>query len=241
MKISIIVPVLNERIFIETTLSHLEDTLSNLKKDNIGNWEVVISDAGSTDGTLGIIDKFAQQNPSWIATTEVISDPSVGKTIMQGVIKTTGDVILILPADSQLEKEGLKGLWNALQSRVECGGFIKRYCPSNYVLTLYQTIQNLIRLRCLRHLVWTNGIFFKKALLESFRFPTIGFLEDVILSDFLRKKSSWGLIPIPITISSRRYYPNKIAKRLVINLFIMFCFRTGLVSPKRLRSIYGYV
>ncbi|MGE3680210.1 MAG: glycosyltransferase [Bdellovibrionales bacterium] len=239
MKVSIIVPVLNERVFIENTLTQLKETLSSLKQDDFGNWEVIISDAGSTDGTLSLIDKFLHGTASWLTITEPIPNPSVGKTIVRGIHKATGDIILILPADSQLTPEGFRDLWTTLQSGTECGGFVKRYFPSNYALVLYQTVQNLIRLKCLRHLVWTNGIFFKKSLLSSFEFPTIGFLEDVILSDFLRKVPTWRVLSTSITVSSRRYYPNRILKRILINLFIMFCYRTGIASPEQLKAIYS--
>lgn len=239
MKISIIVPVLNERVFIEGTLTHLQKTLSILKGNAIGNWEVVVSDAGSTDGTLEAINKFIERNDSWIAITDPILKPSVGKTVRRGILKATGEVLLILPADTQLGSDGLKELWHVLQTGVECGGFLKQYSPSNSILRLYQSVQNLVRLKCFKHLVWTNGIFFKKALIESLDFPTIGFLEDVILSDFLRKVPTWRVLSTSITVSSRRYYPNRILKRILINLFIMFCYRTGIASPEQLKAIYS--
>ncbi len=239
MKVSIIVPVLNERVFIEGTLTHLQNTLSVLKANSIGNWEVIISDAGSNDGTLDTINNFIGNTDSWVLISDPIPKPSVGKTVRRGVLKATGEIILILPADSKLESDGLKELWHALQTGVECGGFLKQYSPSNSVLRLYQTTQNLVRLKWLKHLVWTNGIFFKKTIIESFEFPTVGFLEDVILSDFLRKVPAWRALSASLTVSSRRYYPNSILKRILINLFIMFCYRTGIASPEQLKAIYS--
>lgn len=238
MKISVIVPILNEKNLVVDSLSSIRESLQQLNKEQVGNWEVVVSDAGSTDGSAELIHDFCSRN-MWTAVLGKLSDPSVGRTVKQGIENSSGDLILILPIDTILPPSGFIELWKAAIVNNEiCGGFKKYYKPSTLLLKLYQFIQNSLRSKVLKHVVWTNGIFFPKSLLQEIEFPAMGFLEDVFLSDVLRKKHYWTMLRGPLSVSSRRYNSGGTVRRILINIAIMSSFRLKLVGPAKLKTFY---
>ena len=68
VKLSIVVPTYNESDRIERTLDDLTGYLS--KKDF--KWEIIVSDDGSTDDTLCLID-------SWINSSQIFTNGEIRK------------------------------------------------------------------------------------------------------------------------------------------------------------------
>jgi len=96
-KISIIVPTLNEAKFIEGTLETARRVLPDA--------EIIVSDGGSTDRTVEIARKYAR----------VISGKGkVGAARNRGARESSGDVLIFLDADTQINglfvKEALEVL-----------------------------------------------------------------------------------------------------------------------------------
>lgn len=91
MKISIITVSLNEKDTIETTFSSV---LNQTYKD----FELIVVDGGSTDGTLEIIDKYKDK------ISHFISEPDNGiyDAMNKGIDLATGDFLLFLNANDKL-------------------------------------------------------------------------------------------------------------------------------------------
>jgi glycosyltransferase involved in cell wall biosynthesis len=87
-KISIITPSYNQG-------KYLEETILSIISQNYDNYELVIIDAGSTDDTLKVIDKYKE----WI--TYWVSEPDRGQShaIQKGLAKATGDIINWINSD----------------------------------------------------------------------------------------------------------------------------------------------
>ncbi len=88
MKVSIITVSFN----CKATIEH---TIQSVLSQNYNNVEYIIIDGGSTDGTLDIINKYADK----IST--VVSEPDDGfyNGINKGLKKCTGDIVGLLNAD----------------------------------------------------------------------------------------------------------------------------------------------
>ena len=89
MKISIVLPVLNEELSIGKTIDSINKVMSNGEYD----YEIVVIDDGSTDNTL----KIAKEKKS-----TVIQHPSnlgTGVARKTGILNSSGDVIVTLDAD----------------------------------------------------------------------------------------------------------------------------------------------
>jgi glycosyltransferase involved in cell wall biosynthesis len=90
MKFSIIMPVLDGEEFIA-------DALTTLKMQSYENFEVIIVDGGSTDGTEKIVTKFLLQDSRF----KLIALPGSGiyDSILHGISQSSGDVLSWLNSD----------------------------------------------------------------------------------------------------------------------------------------------
>lgn len=94
MKLSVIVPVLD----VESTLPAQLDALA--AQDHQGDWEVVIADNGSVDGTLEIARDAARENPRLtVVTGPVGMTRSVGAARNLGMRHATGDAVAFCDGD----------------------------------------------------------------------------------------------------------------------------------------------
>lgn len=87
-KISIITVCYNAK-------EYLEETIKSVLSQTYQNIEYIIIDGMSTDGTLDIINMYANQLSYWVSE----QDDSMYEAINKGLRKCTGDYIWILNAD----------------------------------------------------------------------------------------------------------------------------------------------
>ena len=97
MKISIIVPVFNEKEYIEKVI----DAIYKKKKEF--DLEIIVSDDGSTDGTLEIIKKNNKVD-KWITK----KNEGKGSAIINALNIVTGEIILIQDADLEYSPDDYK-------------------------------------------------------------------------------------------------------------------------------------
>lgn len=87
-RISIITPVFNR-------VEMLEQTILSVLGQNYPNLEYIIIDGGSTDGTVDIIRKYADQLTYWVSE----QDNGMYDAIMKGMAHATGEVVTWLNSD----------------------------------------------------------------------------------------------------------------------------------------------
>jgi len=131
MKISVIIPVLNERNSLPATIAALracrgsaesvvsetgvsKTTASKTTALTIMLSEIIISDGGSTDGTAD----WVRAQPDLIL---VNSARGKGPQLNAGAARAIGDALLFLHADSELSPAALDALYFAL-SEADCSG-----------------------------------------------------------------------------------------------------------------------
>jgi glycosyltransferase involved in cell wall biosynthesis len=221
-KLCILIPVLNE-------VKLIDNALEQLSKQIDSQIQVVVSDPGSTDGSIEKIEQITQNRSQWMFINSHICAPSIAKTVVQAIPLVQAPLCLILPIDCSMTQINLKEFIE--QSRAadaDYGCFYKTYHHTSYLLRPYAGIQNLFRTRWLKNMVWTNGIWLKTSILKNPRtWSTPGFLEDVILSDHLKKYKA-KIYSSPIRVSARLYQRDRIIKRIVINAFIISLYRLSL-------------
>jgi glycosyltransferase involved in cell wall biosynthesis len=104
-KISIVIPSYNKADYIR-------DTLDSIFKQEYPNLEVIIQDGGSTDGTVGVIKKFATKYPkivSWVSK----KDKGQMDAINKGLKKATGELLTFINADDIYEQGALEAIGKA--------------------------------------------------------------------------------------------------------------------------------
>lgn len=95
-KISIIIPTLNQGLFIE-------ECIRSLVQQNYPNLELIIIDGGSTDNTLEIIKKYEKYITCWISE----KDSGQSHAINKGLELANGHIINWLNSDDQLASNAL--------------------------------------------------------------------------------------------------------------------------------------
>src|SRR5579859_5907967 len=98
MKLSILVPVYNERTVVERSLTQV---LAARLPENMER-EILITDDCSTDGTHRILERMACSYPE-IRLFRHQENRGKGATIRSAIEKATGDFILIQDADLEYD------------------------------------------------------------------------------------------------------------------------------------------
>ena len=107
MKLSIVIPVYNEK----DTLEKIVDLVREV--DGIEK-EIVIVDDGSKDGSIEIIGKIKEKYPD-IKTVIKGYNRGKGHTLKVGFKETTGDYVIIQDADLEYDPQDYKKLLRALE------------------------------------------------------------------------------------------------------------------------------
>lgn len=113
LKISIIVPNLDNGVF-------LEQCLISVISQNYSNLQLIIIDGGSTDNSVDIIKKYEDKIHYWVSE----SDSGQSEAINKGLKVATGDIINWLNSDDYLEPGALNiisEIFRESNANVVCG------------------------------------------------------------------------------------------------------------------------
>ncbi len=93
--ISVVIPSYNK-------VKYVEKTLKSIVSQNYTNYEVIIQDGGSNDGTVEIIKKYAKKYPQYVS---FVSKKDGGQldAINTGLKKAKGDIVTFINADDVYE------------------------------------------------------------------------------------------------------------------------------------------
>ena len=102
-KISVIVPTFKEA----ENLPLLIDSLSDLRRDNGMDLELLIMDDDSRDGTEELV---ASLNQRWVRLVTRTTDRGLSKAVRDGLKRAQGDVIVVMDADLSHPPESIPAL-----------------------------------------------------------------------------------------------------------------------------------
>ena len=159
LKISIIIPTLNEAKFLGETLTYIQQ---------LSPHEVIISDGGSDDGTLKIAAKF---------TENVVNGPA-GRALQMnaGARIATGDIFLFLHADSRIEPASYEKMLRSMKNPEEIGGAFSLCIVSDkWSLRLITRLANL-RSKYLGMAYGDQAFFVKNSIFQKMNgFTTVSY------------------------------------------------------------------
>ncbi len=130
MKISIIIPVLNEEGTIETTIEHLHQSsaVSFLK-------EIIVVDGGSTDNTVAVAQKTGAK--------VISSSTGRAKQMNAGAQCAKGDILYFLHVDTLPPLHFDSSIVKAIEKGFEAGCFQMRFDSSSRFLRFFAWFSRL--------------------------------------------------------------------------------------------------
>jgi glycosyltransferase involved in cell wall biosynthesis len=99
MKFSIIVPVLN-------SVDYLAEALHSIRLQDYENWQCMIVDGGSTDGSLQTASEFCKSDPRFSLIEQ--EEQGIYPAVLQGIAAADGEIVSWLNADDMYAPWALK-------------------------------------------------------------------------------------------------------------------------------------
>lgn len=218
VKISVIIPTLNEALI-------LDQTLTAINRHN--PHEVIIADGGSQDDTLDIAKNFSLRI--------VTSPPGRALQMNAGAEIATGDLLLFLHADSQVEANSYNKMIAVMNQGNALGGAFSLAIESEKPsLRLISTLATL-RSKYL-HLVYGDQAIFVRTRVfrEMSGFASLPICEDLDFFRRLQKKGPTVILKEKAFTSARRWSAEGIVFTTLRNMAIATLFLLGF--PPRILS-----
>jgi hypothetical protein len=212
--LTVIIPVLNEG-------NRLHDCLESitLPKDILS--EIIVVDGGSTENTCDIAR--ADQRVKLLT-----SDKGRGIQIAHGVDQAKGDLIIVLHADTQLDKKSVATILQfCLKHPYVAGGSVAAKFDTPEPRFVFITALNNFRSRFSGVSFGDQVQFFRKRAIEN-RVPRVKLMEDIEMSMLLKEQGPIAFLP-SIAKSSVRRWRNK---KYMTNIFTVVTL-TALYIVKR--------
>jgi len=127
MKFSVVIPARDEEGSIATTLGGLTEVLDDAGID----YEVLVVDDASTDGTAAVVKSAASANPR-IRYHRSHNSPGFGMAVRAGLDEFSGDAVAIFMADSSDDPRDLVRYHAVLEEGWDCA-FGSRFVPGGKV------------------------------------------------------------------------------------------------------------
>lgn len=221
MKISVIIPTLNEAKILRGTLQRLRKGI---------NLEIIVVDGGSQDDTVSIAKEYTKN--------VFLSSPGRALQMNEGARHAEGDILLFLHADSHISAGGIGKIIPAVIGLPAVGGaFQLAFDTRNVVIRLVGWFANL-RARLTRVPYGDQGIFITKNAFQKIGgYPDLPIMEDVELAVRMKKEGKIALLQEKIFTSPRRWEKEGILFTTFRNRVLMIGYLLG-ISPHRLASGY---
>ena len=224
MKLSIIVPCLNEAEGIAAAL----DALSPLRRRGA---EVIVVDGGSADGTVPIAEARADL---------VLAAPRGRASQMNaGARRARGDVLLFLHADTRRPDEADALVAEALaRSGASWGRFDVTIRGRHPLLRVIAAAMNL-RSRWTGIATGDQAIFVRRSTFERVGgYPEIALMEDIALSSKLRAQSAPVCIASRASTSGRRWEKHGVVRTVLLMWRLRLAYYFG-ADPDELAPRYA--
>ncbi len=226
MKISIILPVLNDESSLRETLQHLRRT------SDPGSTEIIVSDGRSRDRSLAVANELADR----VVRT---MKPGRARQMHQGAVAASGEILLFLHADTRLPsrwRQALEKAWS-LPQKPSATAFTLRFANPSRAYRLIEAAASLrTKFTGVPHGDQAIAVS-RKAYFETGGFPPIPLMEEYALLKRLKERGPVRILPECVRTSPRRYEKNGKLFNSLKNGLIIILYYLG-VSPHTLKRMY---
>jgi len=223
MKLSIIVPMLNEAPGLPDLIGHL----LRMGRDGV---EVVLVDGGSDDGSVAIATR---------AGFEVLrAERGRARQMNAGAAATSGDVLLFLHADTRLPDGAIQLIDTALADgrhvwgRFDVGFDVRTWTmdATAYLMNLRSSLSGIA--------TGDQALFMTRTAFDAVGgFPDQPLMEDVEITSRLRRQSRPACIRRPVLTSARRWQSRGPWRTILLMWRLRLAYWFG-ASPAELERQY---
>ena len=207
MRLSIVVPVYNERATIAAALARV--LAVDLEK------QIIVVDDGSTDGTAEWLEQWAGGQPDWVTMRRHEINQGKGAAVRTGLAKATGDCVIIQDGDLEYDPRDYTRLVPPLVEGRTQVVYGSRFLGNNSSMFFAQRTGNVL-------LTWlTNRLYgssltdmetcyklFTREVLEGLTVTSNRFnLEPELTAKVLRQ--GLEIVEVPISYAGRPYAEGK--------------------------------
>ena len=221
--IAIIVPTLNEESQIVAGLKIMQVWRGS-------ECELIIADGGSVDQTVALAEPLADR---------VVAAPKGRAAQMNaGAASARSEILWFLHADSLPPDNAIALIQTALADpNRDWGRFDVRLSGPHPALRMVETLMNG-RSRLTGIATGDQGIFVRRAIFEQIGgYPLIALMEDIALSQLLKRHSPPVCLRQPLITSSRRWERGGVFRTILLMWRLRLAYFFG-ADPDQLARIY---
>ncbi|MBU6374540.1 MAG: glycosyltransferase [Bdellovibrionales bacterium] len=198
MKASVIIPTKNPGLLFQRVLSRVLDQVVPW------DFEVLVIDSGSNDGTIEYVKNFQLKSPRLLRLLEIPPESfGHGRTRNRGVQETTGDFIVLITHDAlpcgldwlaQLvtaaeADESIAGVFGRHEAYPDTDPFTQRELQEHFLGFVVQPVVSLLDrtrynsdpgYRRYLHFFSDNNALIRRSVWQSIPYPDVDFAEDQI-------------------------------------------------------------
>lgn len=222
MRVSVIIPALNEAPGIAQTLSGVRQA---------GECELIVVDGGSSDGTADL----ARAQADVVLT----ADRGRARQMNAGARSASGDVLLFLHADTILPVGFAALVQHALHEPAVVGGrFDVRLEAEGWPFRMIETLMNA-RSRWTKICTGDQALFVRReTFLTLGGLPELALMEDIEFSRRLKRAGRIACLRERVRTSARRWQRDGVLRTIALMWTLRLAYFCG-VSPRRLKAWYG--
>lgn len=224
MKLSVIIPTLNEEEHLKNLISHLQ-----LKSGKLAVHEIIIADGGSSDHTVTISEKSG-------ATVVHCQQRGRAAQMNAGASAATGDVLYFVHADTFPPENYVELIAKHLFAPKEAGCFTSIFDWPHPFLRFFNFFSRLPFWFCRgggQTLFVRKKIFHKVGGYNA----DMKIMEEYDFISRIKTESSFVVIPENAITSARDYKVNGVYRLHLIYLWIFILYSTGASQEKMLKVV----
>ncbi|MGY6277642.1 TIGR04283 family arsenosugar biosynthesis glycosyltransferase [Methylomonas sp. MgM2] len=220
-KISIVLPVLNETYQLNRILPALQ-ALRPL-------CELILVDGGSSEGYPAFAETMVDQL--------LVSEKGRARQMNAGAGKAHGNILLFLHADTLLPEQAVHRILTAVERGYRWGRFDVRFDNRQAIYRLIAFMMNR-RSRLTGIATGDQGLFVTREVFAAVGgFPEIALMEDIAISDRLKKIGKPCCLHDKVTTSARRWQNHGVLKTVLLMWRLRLAYFFG-ADPDKLAARY---
>jgi rSAM/selenodomain-associated transferase 2 len=224
LKLSVIIPVLNEAELIRGLVVHLRARLPQA--------ELLFVDGGSDDGTGHELEKLAEEYPIRLLHSRRGRAPQMNI----GALASTGEILLFLHADSRLPHDCEQAMAELFARPNFLGGcFRLRFPRREWIYRISDSLGNFA-VDLFQIALGDHGIFCRQEVFFAIGgFPEVPLLEDAEFYRALQRHGRVRQLRVEIETSPRRYEEHGRYRTTFFYLSVLLLYLAGMKKERLAR------